>query len=399
MGEAVKLLRLQVLDKRGIADGSNLHNWWLHIWLYLNTWLTWLDIWSPFWFSYHIQWLHPEDRQRTALTSPAIYQLRFRATSKRGTSWRLWTGKSAPHTFYSVQCQQKNTEMPSGLVENVHGYCPNPHCFHGISEQKGVWWDIFLIAEVVWTEFQRLPRKTSLNLGRKWPERVQVRRGEGSSMCIGLYDPIKVDDPLMFLPYRIDMTIKSQVARKVFLLKFFRKRTRWNEQEKPTCFWLKISLQSCKKEHGSIWFRFHPLKNPQCIRCIRTRCWKPWQLGSTWSRCCTSLQSRMAPCPRGTWHAPCACGRHCWHHGAPETFHGNWWWMLWLFMAVFWENDEDYIFGEEHGYVTDISNNSGISISWVAVRKNKMYSLENRRTKRRVFSSGFTRSYMYPPWR
>jgi hypothetical protein len=59
--------------------------------------------------------------------------------------------------------------------------------------------------------------------------------------------------------------------------------------------------------------------------------------------------------------------------------------MLWLFMAVFWENDEDYIFGEEHGYVTDISNNSGISISWVAVRKNKMYSLENRRTKRRVF--------------
>jgi hypothetical protein len=73
--------------------------------------------------------------------------------------------------------------------------------------------------------------------------------------------------------------------------------------------------------------------------------------------------------------------------------------MLWLFMAVFWENDEDYIFGEEHGYVTDISNNSGISISWVAVRKNKMYSLENRRTKRRVFSSGFTRSYMYPPWR
>jgi hypothetical protein len=32
-------------------------------------------------------------------------------------------------------------------------------------------------------------------------------------------------------------------------------------------------------------------------------------------------------------------------------------------MAVFWENDEDYIFGEEHGYVTDISNNSGISIS------------------------------------
>ena len=63
----VKLLRLQVLDNRGVADGSNLHHWWLHIilhiWLYLNTWLTWLtwlDIWSPFWFSYHIPWLHPQ---------------------------------------------------------------------------------------------------------------------------------------------------------------------------------------------------------------------------------------------------------------------------------------------------------------------------------------------------